>query len=72
MLSRAEEAGPDGTRLAFEVSEQYPVNWSASMPIVLEALKETPAKGIESCSMDLGIDRIHRVSEFSPSTEPAS
>ena len=32
---------PDGRRLAFEVSEQYPANWKESMPVVLEALQET-------------------------------
>jgi len=41
VLSRVEQAAPDGTKLAFEVSEQYPANWKDSIPIVLEALKET-------------------------------
>jgi hypothetical protein len=41
VLDRVAEAAPDGTKLAFEVSEQYPANWRASIPIVLEALKET-------------------------------
>jgi len=41
VLSRVEEAAPDGTKLAFEVSEQYPANWKDSIPVVLEALKET-------------------------------
>ena len=41
VLKRAAEAAPDGRRLAFEVSEQYPANWRESMPVVLEALKET-------------------------------
>jgi hypothetical protein len=43
VLERVEEAAPDGHRLAFEVSEQYPDNWKTSMPVVLEALKETRA-----------------------------
>jgi len=34
------QAAPDGRRLAFEVSEQYPENWKESMPVVLEALNE--------------------------------
>jgi hypothetical protein len=41
VLSRVAEAAPDGRRLAFEVSEQYPSNWMYSMPIVLDALQET-------------------------------
>lgn len=36
----AKQAAPDGRRLAFEVSEQYPHNWKQSMPVVLEALNE--------------------------------
>jgi hypothetical protein len=32
---------PLAERFAFEVSEQYPANWRESMPVVLEALKET-------------------------------
>ncbi|MBN2501363.1 MAG: hypothetical protein JXB38_11340 [Anaerolineales bacterium] len=43
VLERVEEAAPDGKRLAFEVSEQYPANWKESLPTVLEALKETRA-----------------------------
>ena len=38
---RVEQAAPDSRRLAFEVSEQYPANWRKSIPVVLEALKET-------------------------------
>ncbi|MFB5067269.1 MAG: hypothetical protein ACE3NC_08840 [Candidatus Wallacebacter cryptica] len=34
------QAAPDGRRLAFEVSEQYPDNWKESMMIVLETLNE--------------------------------
>jgi hypothetical protein len=41
VLERVQEAAPDGRGLAFEVSEQYPANWKESMPVVLEALKET-------------------------------
>jgi len=43
VLQRVTEAAPDGRRLAFEVSEQYPANWRKSMPVVLDALKETQA-----------------------------
>jgi hypothetical protein len=35
-----DEAAPDGRRLAFEVSEDLPVNWRESLPVVLEALRE--------------------------------
>ena len=41
VLERVAEAAPDGRRLAFEVSEQYPDNWRESIPVVLEALRET-------------------------------
>jgi hypothetical protein len=41
VLRRVEEAAPDGRKLAFEVSEQYPDNWPESLPVVLEALEET-------------------------------
>jgi len=41
VLRRAAEAAPDGRRLAFEVSEQYPANWRQSLPVVLAALRET-------------------------------
>ena len=41
VLERVAEAAPDGRRLAFEVSEQYPENWKQSIPVVLEALRET-------------------------------
>jgi len=41
VLDLVEQASPDGRKLAFEVSEQYPANWKESMPVVLEALKET-------------------------------
>lgn len=38
-----DEAAPDGRRLAFEVSEDLPVNWRQSLPVVLEALRERRA-----------------------------
>jgi hypothetical protein len=41
VLNRVAEAAPDGRKLAFEVSEQYPDNWPESLPVVLDALKET-------------------------------
>lgn len=41
VLRRAAEGAPDGRRLAFEVSEQYPANWKTSLPVVLRALQET-------------------------------
>lgn len=41
VLERVEEAAPDGRRLAFEISEQYPHNWRQSVPVILEALRET-------------------------------
>lgn len=41
VLDRVAQAAPDGRRLAFEVSEQYPDNWAESIPVVLDALKET-------------------------------
>lgn len=40
IAQRVAEAAPDGTRLAFEVSEQYPANWFDSMKTVLQTLKE--------------------------------
>jgi hypothetical protein len=41
VLDRVAGAAPDGRKLAFEVSEQYPGNWRTSIPVVLQALKET-------------------------------
>ncbi|MBD3183777.1 hypothetical protein GF312_15920 [Candidatus Poribacteria bacterium] len=41
VLDSAQQASPDGKRLAFEVSELIPPNWKKSMPVVIEALKET-------------------------------
>lgn len=40
---RVAEAAPDGRGLAFEVSEHWPRNWQESMPVVLDALRETEA-----------------------------
>ena len=37
---RIQEAAPDGRRLAFEVSEQYPDNWPESVGAVLDALAD--------------------------------
>ena len=41
---RIQEAAPDGRRLAFEVSEQYPENWFESVGTVLDALSEYAAR----------------------------
>jgi hypothetical protein len=41
VLARVAEGAPDGRRLAFEVSEQYPENWRQSLGVVLDALRET-------------------------------
>jgi hypothetical protein len=41
ILDAVQQAAPDGRRLAFEISEAIPDNWKESIPIVLEALKET-------------------------------
>jgi hypothetical protein len=41
ILRRVEEAAPDGRKLAFEVSEQYPDNWKVSLHTVLDVLEET-------------------------------
>jgi len=41
VLSMVEAGSVDGRLLAFEVSEQYPANWKDSMPVVLDALRET-------------------------------
>ena len=43
VLAMAAAGAPDGRRLALEVSEHLPANWRQSMPVVLEALKETRA-----------------------------
>lgn len=39
VLEFACQASPDGINLAFEISEDLPVNWRQSIPVVLEALK---------------------------------
>ncbi len=41
VLERVAQAAPDGCKLAFEVSEQYPENWAHSLHVVLDALEET-------------------------------
>ncbi|TVR55570.1 MAG: hypothetical protein EA426_14900 [Spirochaetaceae bacterium] len=41
VLDRVQEAAPDGRRLAFEISEARQENWRDSIPVVLNALKET-------------------------------
>lgn len=41
VLGRVGQAAADGKRLAFEVSEQFPENWKTSIPVVLDALRET-------------------------------
>lgn len=38
--SLAAQGAPDGRRLAFEISEQYPSNWKESLTTVLEALAD--------------------------------
>lgn len=43
VLERVAQGAPDGRRLAFEVSEQFPANWRESMLTVLQALRETRA-----------------------------
>lgn len=43
VLDRVAQAAPDGRKLAFEVSEQFPANWRESMLTVLKALQETRA-----------------------------
>jgi hypothetical protein len=43
VLDRVAQAAPDGRRLAFEISEQYPDNWVDSIPVVLQALRQTRA-----------------------------
>jgi len=41
ILDAVQQAAPEGRRLAFEISEAIPDNWKESIPVVLEALKET-------------------------------
>jgi EAL domain-containing protein (putative c-di-GMP-specific phosphodiesterase class I) len=40
IAERAAQAAPDGSKLAFEVSEQLPVNWYDSLRVVLDTLRE--------------------------------
>jgi hypothetical protein len=39
-MELAQQGSPDGTRLAFEISEEYPQNWKDSIPIILNALND--------------------------------
>jgi len=41
VLHSVQEAAPDGRKLAFEVSEHIPQNWRESIPVILDALRET-------------------------------
>jgi EAL domain-containing protein (putative c-di-GMP-specific phosphodiesterase class I) len=41
VLELVAQATRDGAKLAFEVSEDLPANWRESIPVVMEALKET-------------------------------
>jgi hypothetical protein len=43
VLEAVEQAAPDGRGLAFAVSEDLPRTWRDSMPVVLDALRETRA-----------------------------
>jgi len=43
VLQMVADAAPDGRRLAFEISEDLPPRWQESVPVILEALKETRA-----------------------------
>lgn len=45
VLSSVEDGAPDGRGLAFEVSEDLPGNWRESLPVVLDALRETRTAG---------------------------
>jgi hypothetical protein len=40
IAERAAQGAPDGSKLAFEVSEQLPVNWYDSLRVVLDTLRE--------------------------------
>jgi len=40
VIERASQGAPDGSKLAFEVSEQIPSNWYDSMRVVLETLDD--------------------------------
>jgi hypothetical protein len=43
VLQRVADGSAGGARLAFEISEDLPVSWEHSVPVVLEALRETRA-----------------------------
>jgi len=43
VLRMVADAAPDGRRLAFEISEDLPPRWAESVPVILEALRETRA-----------------------------
>jgi len=43
VLRMVADAAPDGRRLAFEISEDLPPRWRESVPVILEALRETRA-----------------------------
>ncbi len=40
IAERAAQGAPDGSKLAFEVSEQIPANWHDSLRVVLETLRD--------------------------------
>ncbi len=40
IADRVAQGAPDGSKLAFEVSEQLPANWHDSLPVVLDTLRE--------------------------------
>jgi EAL domain-containing protein (putative c-di-GMP-specific phosphodiesterase class I) len=43
VLGLVEQGAVDGRLLAFEISEDLPRNWKESVPVVLDALRETRA-----------------------------
>ncbi len=43
VLRMVADAAPDGRRLAFEISEDLPPRWQESIPVILNALRETRA-----------------------------
>ncbi len=43
ILQRVADGSDGGARLAFEISEDLPGNWEQSVPVVLEALRQTRA-----------------------------
>ncbi|GAF71973.1 unnamed protein product, partial [marine sediment metagenome] len=44
VLQRVSDGADNGRRLAFEISEDLPRNWEQSIPVALEALRETRAR----------------------------